>query len=151
MQAVFVPKYQSVWSKMDVIHIILIVCGILNCIAKTQSQGNQVVEETTFAAEDYGNDAAVDINMDVEVEKRTGKKKWSLEVILISKFEILRGPRNTRFKKKEYRSFRWWFPFLVFGIHRDGYTRNIEPTHGSSKQGKSWNSIDPAKHKTLKE
>ena len=75
MQAVFVPKYLSVWFKMDVIHIILIVCGILNCIAKTQSQGNQVVEETTFAAEDYGNDAAVDINMDVEVEKRTGKKK----------------------------------------------------------------------------
>ena len=75
MQAAFVSKYQSVWPKMDVIHIILIVCGILNCIARTQSQGNQGVEETTFAAEDDGNDAAVHINMDVEVEKGTGKKK----------------------------------------------------------------------------
>ena len=75
MQAVFVPKYKSVWSKMDVIHIILIVCSILNCIAKTQSHGNQVVEETTFAVEDDGNDAGVNIDMDVEVEKGTGKKK----------------------------------------------------------------------------
>ena len=75
MQPASVSKFPSVWSKMDVIHIILIVYGILNCIAKTQSHGNQVVEETTFAVEDDGNDAGVNIDMDVEVEKGTGKKK----------------------------------------------------------------------------